>query len=148
MVPFASILRSTEEVRLPMFVSAASILLKTSLGYLLIFGRLGFPEMGIQGGAVSTVIARFFELGEAGAAQAAARYAAHRLDYDQRGALGLALQGLLEHTDAFVCEQALERASGCVWLTAQHCGFEIAGPVSWSSQTRYPRTDRSVVPPT
>ena len=37
------------------------------------------------------LIARFFELGEAGAAQAAARYAAHRLDYDQRGALGLGI---------------------------------------------------------
>lgn len=91
-----------------------------------------------KAGLRERLIARFFELGEAGAAQAAARYAAHRLDYDQRGALGLALQGLLEHADAFVCEQAQERASGCVWQTAQRCGFEIAGPVSWSSQTRYP----------
>ncbi len=58
---FASILRSTEEVRLPMFVSIGAIILKTGLGYLLIFGRLGFPELGVLGGAVSTVVSRFFE---------------------------------------------------------------------------------------
>lgn len=58
---YASILRSTEEVRLPMFVSICAILIKTGLGYLLIFGRLGFPELGIMGGAVSTVVSRYFE---------------------------------------------------------------------------------------
>lgn len=58
---YASILRSTEEVRLPMFVSIFAILIKTGLGYLLIFGKLGLPALGIMGGAVSTVISRFFE---------------------------------------------------------------------------------------
>lgn len=58
---YASVLRSTEEVRLPMFVSIVAIVIKTILSYLLIFGHLGFPEMGIMGAAVGTVIARFLE---------------------------------------------------------------------------------------
>ena len=58
---YASILRSTEEVRLPMLVSVIAILFKTVLSYLLIFGHLGFPQMGILGGAIGTVAARLLE---------------------------------------------------------------------------------------
>lgn len=58
---FASVLRSTEEVRLPMFVSILAIIFKTLLSYLLIFGHLGLPEMGILGAATGTIIARLFE---------------------------------------------------------------------------------------
>ncbi len=60
---FASVLRSTEEVRLPMFVSAFAIVIKTLLSYGLIFGHLGLPQMGVMGAALGTVVARFFECG-------------------------------------------------------------------------------------
>jgi putative MATE family efflux protein len=60
---YASILRSTEEVRLPMMVSAGAIIFKTVLSYLLIFGHWGFPEMGVEGAAIGTVIARYLECG-------------------------------------------------------------------------------------
>lgn len=58
---YASILRSTEEVRLPMLVSVIAIIFKTVLSYLLIFGHLGLPQLGILGGAIGTVVARFLE---------------------------------------------------------------------------------------
>lgn len=58
---FASVLRSTEEVRLPMAVSIGAIVLKTILSYVLIFGLFGFPKMGIIGAATGTVIGRFLE---------------------------------------------------------------------------------------
>jgi len=58
---YAATLRSTGNTRPPMFVSAITISLKTLLNYLLIFGHLGLPAMGIQGAALSTVIARTLE---------------------------------------------------------------------------------------
>ena len=58
---FAAILRSTEEVRLPMLVSVGAIILKTIISYVLIFGHLGFPQLGVEGAAIGTVIARFLE---------------------------------------------------------------------------------------
>ncbi len=60
---FYAVLRSTEEVKLPTLVSGVAILFKTGLGYVLIFGRLGFPAMGVTGAALSTVAARFLECG-------------------------------------------------------------------------------------
>lgn len=53
------VLRSTEKVRLPMFASMASSLLNVAFNYILIFGRLGFPAMGIRGAALATVISSF-----------------------------------------------------------------------------------------
>lgn len=51
----SSVLKSTEQVKLPMAASIAAIALNTCLNYLLIFGRMGFPRLGVQGAAIATV---------------------------------------------------------------------------------------------
>jgi putative MATE family efflux protein len=58
---YAYLMRSTGNVRLPMAVSICALSLKTGLSYLLIFGHLGFPEMGVAGAAISTCVARYLE---------------------------------------------------------------------------------------
>jgi putative MATE family efflux protein len=58
---FASVLRSTENVKLPMFVSIVALSLNTLMNYALIFGNFGFPEMGVEGAAIATLIARSLE---------------------------------------------------------------------------------------
>ena len=58
---YASVLRSTGQVRLPVTVSAAAILFKTGLSYLLIFGKAGLPALGVEGAAIATMIARMLE---------------------------------------------------------------------------------------
>ena len=60
-VVFGSVLRSTEEVRLPMVVSFFSLGLNTVFNYFLIFGKFGFPELGVQGAAIATAGARWLE---------------------------------------------------------------------------------------
>ncbi len=58
---YSAILRSTEQVALPTAVSAGTLLLSCLMNYLLIFGRLGLPVLGINGVAVSLCIARYLE---------------------------------------------------------------------------------------
>lgn len=58
---YASVLRSTGQVRLPVAVSVSALALNTFLNYLFIFGRLGFPEMGVRGAALAGLIARIME---------------------------------------------------------------------------------------
>ncbi len=58
---FAVILRSTENVRLPMLVSIIALSLNTLLNYLLILGNLGFPALGVKGAAIATLISRSLE---------------------------------------------------------------------------------------
>lgn len=49
-------LRSVERVRLPMFVSGACAALNAVINYILIFGKLGLPAMGVAGAGVATSI--------------------------------------------------------------------------------------------
>lgn len=52
----STVLRSTEEVRLPMYVSGFTTVLNIILDYCMIFGKFGFAEMGIKGAALATSI--------------------------------------------------------------------------------------------
>jgi len=54
--------RSIGEAKLPMIVSAVSLVANTILNYLLIFGNLGFPAMGVRGAALATLMSRAIEV--------------------------------------------------------------------------------------
>ena len=58
---YSFILRSTGNVKAPLAVSVTALGINTVLNYLLVYGYLGFPEMGVEGSATATVIARFVE---------------------------------------------------------------------------------------
>lgn len=53
--------RSVEIARIGLYVSAASLVLNVVLNYLLIFGALGLPALGVKGAAIATLTARIFE---------------------------------------------------------------------------------------
>ena len=54
----AALLRTTGKVRIPLYGSIATVLVNISLNWLLIFGHLGFPQLGVQGAALATVLAQ------------------------------------------------------------------------------------------
>ena len=58
----ATLLRCTEKVRIPLYGSIVSVVVNVCLNYLLIFGRLGLPAMGVRGAALATVIAQIVSI--------------------------------------------------------------------------------------
>lgn len=59
---YVSILRVTGDNRLPMRASVTAIFVNLVFNYLLIYGKLGFPAMGVRGAAAATVLSRYVEL--------------------------------------------------------------------------------------
>ena len=53
----SSLLRATERVRIPMIASVASVSTNLLLNWVLIYGHLGAPAMGIRGAALATTCA-------------------------------------------------------------------------------------------
>lgn len=60
---YTSTLRETGETVLPMKAGIAAVLVNLCLNYVLIFGKLGAPELGCVGAAIATVVSRFVECG-------------------------------------------------------------------------------------
>lgn len=58
---FVSALNAAGDTKTPMKVKIGSIILNVILNYLLIFGQYGFPELGVPGAALGTVIVNILE---------------------------------------------------------------------------------------
>ena len=68
LIPFAlsqsysGTLRETGETMLPMAAGVAAVLANLAGNWMLIYGNLGFPMLGVKGAAIATVISRYIEL--------------------------------------------------------------------------------------
>lgn len=51
-----TVLRATEKVNPPLYSSIAAVAVNTLLNYILIFGKLGLPALGIKGAALASLI--------------------------------------------------------------------------------------------
>lgn len=58
---YSSTLREAGETLLPMVAGIIAIMTNMVLNYILIFGKLGAPELGVSGAAIATVISRYVE---------------------------------------------------------------------------------------
>ncbi len=60
---YSGTLRETGETVLPMKAGVAAVLTNLFGNWVLIYGNLGMPALGVEGAAIATVISRFVELG-------------------------------------------------------------------------------------
>jgi len=59
---YAGTLRESGETTLPMRAGIAAVFVNLVFNYLLIYGKFGFPQMGVRGAAIATVLSRYVEL--------------------------------------------------------------------------------------
>ena len=59
---YAGTLRETGETKLPMYAGIVAVFVNLTFNWLLIFGNLGFPKLGVEGAAIATVLSRHVEL--------------------------------------------------------------------------------------
>lgn len=55
----STLLRSVGEVKLPLLGSAVSVVFNVCINYTLIFGKFGFPQLGVSGAAIGSVVAAY-----------------------------------------------------------------------------------------
>jgi len=58
---YSAVMRSTENVKLPMLISLLALSFNTVLNFCLILGNFGFPALGVSGAAIATVSSRLLE---------------------------------------------------------------------------------------
>lgn len=59
---YSSTLRECGQTLLPMKSGIVAVFINLVLNYLLIYGKFGFPELGVAGAAIATVISRYAEM--------------------------------------------------------------------------------------
>lgn len=58
---FSSTLRETGETVAPMVAGIIAVVVNCSFNWVLIFGKLGFPQLGVEGAAIATTLSRYVE---------------------------------------------------------------------------------------
>ncbi|MDO4278326.1 MAG: MATE family efflux transporter [Lachnoclostridium edouardi] len=58
---YVAMLRAVNQVKVPVVISCVAIATNIIFNYILIFGKLGAPALGVQGAALATLIARMLE---------------------------------------------------------------------------------------
>ena len=59
---YASTMRETGKTLMPMIAGVVSVVIDVIFNYLLIFGKMGFPELGVKGAAIATLASRIAEM--------------------------------------------------------------------------------------
>ena len=59
---YSNTLRECGETVVPMRAGLAAVVVNLTFNYLLIYGKFGFPELGVNGAAIATVLSRYVEL--------------------------------------------------------------------------------------
>ena len=59
---YSGTLRETNQTTVPMVAGVAAVLVNLGLNWVLIFGHLGAPALGVEGAALATMISRYVEL--------------------------------------------------------------------------------------
>ncbi|MBQ4638791.1 MAG: MATE family efflux transporter [Clostridia bacterium] len=115
-----SAMRSVEVTKVGLIVSISSLFVNISLNYVLIFGKLGFPAMGVKGAAIATLVSRMAET---------AVIAYYVLIYDKR--LGFGIKDLLlsdkQLTHDFIKYGLPLVAGEIVWSVNMMCNSKILG---------------------
>ena len=60
--PLEMAFKATQQVKIPMAVSTVIFFTNITINYILIFGKLGFPRMGVAGAAIGTLSSRIIEV--------------------------------------------------------------------------------------
>jgi len=77
---YGDTLRCSEETIVPMKAGVVSVLVNLSLNYVLIYGKLGAPALGVAGAAIATIIARYVEMAVVVICDPPCQYQAQRHD--------------------------------------------------------------------
>lgn len=62
-IAISALLRSIEQVKIPLYAGIAAVVTNFTCNYILIFGKLGFPRLGARGAAIGTLISAVVNLG-------------------------------------------------------------------------------------
>ena len=60
--PLEMAFKATQQVKIPMTISTVIFFTNITINYVLIFGKLGFPELGVAGAAIGTLSSRIIEV--------------------------------------------------------------------------------------
>ena len=60
--PLEMAFKATQQVRIPMLISNVIFFTNIAINYVLIFGKLGFPKLGVAGAAIGTISSRIIEV--------------------------------------------------------------------------------------
>jgi putative MATE family efflux protein len=58
---YSNILKGCQKTKIPMVTGFISVAVNAVINYTLIFGKFGFPEMGVQGAAIGTAVGSFLD---------------------------------------------------------------------------------------